>query len=235
MESDGAGDCRRAARVLERMNMLCGTFLMAASLVLQAPPVSEDDASSIARTLLESRGVAGPVICEVHRIEAPLAGYLVDALGSLVVDGIEFSTFRIGVRDGSEQECGDFNAGDEFVFIARGIDAPGPSSGCPHRDPIRRRTRGWSSIPHGSSCSTGSSSRPSRRGIRGRRSRSLRSELRTTGEELRLRSPSHVIMARERARLGYSAVALTRSSWLMTASLATSAASRPRPSATLRP
>ncbi len=125
MESDGAGDCRRAARVLERMNMLCGTFLMAASLVLQAPPVSEDDASSIARTLLESRGVAGPVICEVHRIEAPLAGYLVDALGSLVVDGIEYSTFRIGVRDGSEQECGDFNAGDEFVFIARGIDALG--------------------------------------------------------------------------------------------------------------
>jgi hypothetical protein len=87
--------------------------------------LTEEGAQIQGLALLAGHGVADPVVCETRRVEAPLTGYLVDATGSLVVGDIEYTTFRIGVRDGLEEQDGMFPAGAEFVFIARGVDGSG--------------------------------------------------------------------------------------------------------------
>lgn len=55
------------------------------------------------------------LICCMQRIEAPLAGYLIDGLWNAEIDGTEFTTFRIGIRD----------TGVPFVLIGRGVDSNG--------------------------------------------------------------------------------------------------------------
>lgn len=50
------------------------------------------------------------LVCCMQRIEAPVAGYLIDGLWNAEIDGETFSTFRIGMED----------SGDVFVLIARG-------------------------------------------------------------------------------------------------------------------
>ena len=66
-------------------------------------------------------GVEKIQICEVMRIEAPLAGYLVDATGSLESDdGNVYNVFRIGIR--SEEY-----RGGAFVFLSGGLTEQGES------------------------------------------------------------------------------------------------------------
>jgi hypothetical protein len=57
------------------------------------------------------------LFCRIQRIEAPLGGYLFDGLWNAEIEGEDFTTFRIGVEDGS---------GDRpFVLLARGVDENG--------------------------------------------------------------------------------------------------------------
>lgn len=100
--------------------------------------LTEEGAQIQGLALLAGHGVADPVVCETQRVEAPLTGYLLDATGSLVVEGIEYTTFRIGVRDGQEEQDGMFRAGDEFVFIARGVDGSGDIHWLPAPGPDTR-------------------------------------------------------------------------------------------------
>jgi hypothetical protein len=55
------------------------------------------------------------LICRITRIEAPLGGYLFDGLWNLEKEGKTYTTFRIGIPDGSSD--------DPFVIIARGTDS----------------------------------------------------------------------------------------------------------------
>ena len=83
-------------------------------------PISPREAASFAVRGLQARGVKEIVICEALWIAAPLSGYLVDAKGKATINGTEFSSFRVGIRDGLEEKNGQYAAGEEFVFIARG-------------------------------------------------------------------------------------------------------------------
>lgn len=72
---------------------------------------------------LTQAGVNDIKVCEVKRIEAPLSGYLVDAVGHWDSGhGDIFTVFRIGVHDGQELP---FPPGEEFVFLAAGFLANG--------------------------------------------------------------------------------------------------------------
>lgn len=92
------------------------------------------DAAASAVEELARIGVTDILVCEIHRIEAPLTAYLVDALGSMdvreLVNGVpgrdlHFDTFRIVLRDGAEYD-GEINpAGERIAFIARGLDPAG--------------------------------------------------------------------------------------------------------------
>ena len=73
---------------------------------------------------LNEKGVENVLICSVFRIEAPLSGYLVDATGNLEIEGVEYTSFRVGVRDDGEDPS---LAGTEFVFLAAGSGDSGES------------------------------------------------------------------------------------------------------------
>lgn len=60
---------------------------------------------------LRSMEAGSIYFCRIHRIEAPLGGYLLDGLFNLTEGGREYTTFRIGVRD----------TGGVFAFFARGV------------------------------------------------------------------------------------------------------------------
>ncbi len=77
-------------------------------------------------------GVENVVICEVSRIDAPLSGFLVDARGSVVYNGMEYTVFRTGIRDDGESRA---LAGEEFVFIAAGYDLAGEAFILPEEVP----------------------------------------------------------------------------------------------------
>ena len=98
-------------------------------------PIPPLEAASFALHRLEARGVRDIVICEISWIAAAISGYLVDAKGKATINGINYSTFRIGIRDGLEKKNGKFLAGDEFVFIARGEKESGQSAWYPSPGP----------------------------------------------------------------------------------------------------
>jgi hypothetical protein len=79
--------------------------------------ISTEDAIRFAIQRLENKGVESIKVCETSWIVAPLGGFLIDGFGKLKIGEKEYSTFRIGITDGSEGD-----AGDEFGFIARGAD-----------------------------------------------------------------------------------------------------------------
>jgi hypothetical protein len=83
-------------------------------------PISPREAASFAVRRLQARGVKNIVICEAFWIAAAVSGYLIHAKGKALIDGDEFSSFRVGIRDGLEERNGQYAAGEEFVFIARG-------------------------------------------------------------------------------------------------------------------
>ncbi len=119
------------------------------SLVTSAPILEGTERIDAARAIsfavaaLEAHGVSGISVCEVHAIEAPLTGYLFDALGVLEEDGHVFTTFRVGIRDGREQTNGMFAAGEEFVFMARGVDPDGTVRWLPAPGPDAAPGEGW--------------------------------------------------------------------------------------------
>ena len=89
-------------------------------------PIDPREAARFAVAHLQKRGVKDILICESHWIAAAVSGYLVDGLGLLTIGGRDFTTFRVGIRDGLEARHGsDYEAGKEFVFIALGCDANG--------------------------------------------------------------------------------------------------------------
>jgi hypothetical protein len=99
-------------------------------------PIDPRAAARFAVDILRGKGVQDPVICESRWIAAPLSGYLVDALGRLKIGRKDFTTFRVGVRDGCEARQGlDFAAGKEFVFIAFGCDTSGQAVWYPEPGP----------------------------------------------------------------------------------------------------
>ncbi len=57
------------------------------------------------------------LFCSIQRIEAPLGGYLFDGLWNVEIEGENFTTFRIGVEDGSND--------GPFILLARGVDESG--------------------------------------------------------------------------------------------------------------
>lgn len=68
------------------------------------------------------------LVCCIQRIEAPVAGYLIDGLWNAEIDGEAFSTFRIGVED----------TGEPFVLIARGETEDGGTRWYPPPGPDHR-------------------------------------------------------------------------------------------------
>lgn len=76
-------------------------------------PISPLKACKFAIERLKTKGIKNIVICEVQWIAAPLSGYLVDTKGALAIDHHEYSTFRIGITDGLDED-----AGKEFIFMA---------------------------------------------------------------------------------------------------------------------
>lgn len=66
---------------------------------------------------LEGKRVKNIKICETQWIAAPVGAFLIDGKGDFSLGEKHYSTFRIGVFDGSEKGN---KAGKEFVFIARG-------------------------------------------------------------------------------------------------------------------
>jgi hypothetical protein len=89
-------------------------------------PIDPREAARFAVAQLRKRGVKDILICESHWIAAAISGYLVDGLGRLTIGGRDFTTFRVGIRDGLEARHGaEYDAGREFVFIAFGCDANG--------------------------------------------------------------------------------------------------------------
>ncbi len=98
-------------------------------------PISPHQAAESAVRHLQARGVKDVVICEMLWIAAPLGGYLVDVKGRATINGNDFSSFRVGIRDGSDYKNGKYSAGEEFVFIARGEDKSGQSLWYPSPGP----------------------------------------------------------------------------------------------------
>jgi len=97
-------------------------------------PRSALEASAEAYVLLSDMGADDILICRAAWIAAPLGGYLIDGLFTLSIEGNDYSTFRIGIRDGTE----DCSEDDPFVFIARNeadgevlwFPEPGPDIPC---------------------------------------------------------------------------------------------------------
>lgn len=98
-------------------------------------PITPQQASWFAVEHLKETGVSDIVICEVRWIAAPLGGYLVDAQGMLNLNDCVYTSFRVGIRDGTEEIDGANTAGEEFVFIALGKDSAGDTAWFPPPGP----------------------------------------------------------------------------------------------------
>ena len=95
-------------------------------------------AVSRAAAIYGKRGIGRLCICEVTWIAGGVSGYLVDARGDLRIAGGRFSIFRLGITD-SPQGTGSAGfpegAGEEFVFIARGVGPDGQTLWLPAPGP----------------------------------------------------------------------------------------------------
>jgi hypothetical protein len=99
--------------------------------------ISVEEAIFFALQDLEERGVKEIKICETHWFTAPFGGFLIDGKGDFSVGEIHYTTFRIGVYDGSQG-----HAGDIFAFIARGKDDEGNIIWYPEPGPDFRPAEG---------------------------------------------------------------------------------------------
>ncbi|MCD4846584.1 MAG: hypothetical protein K8R76_00160 [Candidatus Aegiribacteria sp.] len=73
------------------------------------------EATVFADSFLSLMGADDVVFCRTTWIVAPLGGYLVDGLCEIDIEGIHYTSFRIGIGDGSEGNPEE----DAFTFIAR--------------------------------------------------------------------------------------------------------------------
>jgi len=87
-------------------------------------PISARQALEFTLHSLERRGVCDIRLCQIHWIAAPVGGAIVHATGHWKKDGVDFETFALGIRDGTEAKYG-LQGGDEFFVLARGRDAKG--------------------------------------------------------------------------------------------------------------
>ena len=74
------------------------------------------EATVFADSFLSHMGADNVVFCRTTWIAAPLGGYLVDGLCEIEIEGTHYTSFRIGIRDGSEGSPEE----SKFVFIACG-------------------------------------------------------------------------------------------------------------------
>lgn len=91
----------------------------------QETAVGTERAAWLASELLAARGVKDIEVFDVLWIAAPLTGYLINATGVLQMGDARFLAFRVGLRDGQEEEGNECTAGEEFAFIALGYDEEG--------------------------------------------------------------------------------------------------------------
>ncbi|MCD4775000.1 MAG: hypothetical protein K8S15_02995, partial [Candidatus Aegiribacteria sp.] len=74
------------------------------------------EATVFADSFLSYKGADNVVFCRATWIAAPLGGYLIDGLCEINIKGIHYTSFRIGIGDGS----GCSPEEDTFTFIAHG-------------------------------------------------------------------------------------------------------------------
>ena len=91
---------------------------------------------------LKKKGIKNIKICETRWIAAPFGAYFIDGKGDFSIEEKNYSTFRIGVRDGTEEKNGKLKAGEECLFIARGIDNKGKVIWYPEPGPDFRPAEG---------------------------------------------------------------------------------------------
>jgi hypothetical protein len=92
--------------------------------------ISVEDAIFFALKYLEDKDVKEIKICETHWFVAPFGGFLIDGKGDFSVGEKHYTTFRVGVIDGSQG-----HAGNIFAFIARGKDDEGNIIWYPEPEP----------------------------------------------------------------------------------------------------
>ena len=83
---------------------------------VEFPVITGLEATVFADSFLSHMGANNVVFCRTTWIMAPLGGYLIDGLCEIDIEGIHYTSFRIGIGDGSE---GDPDK-DMFTFIAHG-------------------------------------------------------------------------------------------------------------------
>ena len=101
--------------------------------------LSFDQAVSMGVARLQERDVHDIVICRFHWMVAPFGAAVMDAIGERILDGVRYTNFRIGVRDGSDFDpaVSQTQAGAVAFYIAHGVrsgnervwdPAPGPGA-----------------------------------------------------------------------------------------------------------
>lgn len=96
----------------------------------QYQAISLEEAIFFALQHLEKKGVKEIEICETRWIVAPFGGFLIDGKGDFYKGDKHYTTFRVGVKDGSEG-----NGRDMFVFMARGKNDEGHFNWYPEPGP----------------------------------------------------------------------------------------------------
>ena len=123
---------------------------------LQVPgALTYEQALARAVEMFIDSGVRRLCVCEVRWIQAPVSGYLVDALGDLEMKvshgslGEEgrYSLFRAGITDRPQGGVSGFpgGAGEEFAFVAKGVGPDGKPKWFPPSvltDVVTARLRG---------------------------------------------------------------------------------------------
>lgn len=83
---------------------------------VEFPVITGLEATVYADSFLSHMGANNVVFCRTTWIMAPLGGYLIDGLCEIDIEGTHYTSFRIGIRDGSEGDPDE----DMFTFIAHG-------------------------------------------------------------------------------------------------------------------
>ncbi len=83
---------------------------------VEFPVITGLEATVFADSFLSHMSAKDVVFCRTRWIVAPLGGYLVDGLCEIDIEGTQYTSFRIGIRDGSEGNPEE----DKFTFIAYG-------------------------------------------------------------------------------------------------------------------
>ncbi len=83
---------------------------------VEFPVITGLEATVFADSFLSLMGAKDVVFCRTTWIVAPLGGYLVDGLCKIDIEGTHYTSFRIGIGDGSEGNPEE----NTFTFITSG-------------------------------------------------------------------------------------------------------------------